>query len=405
MRLAFVADGRSPIARSWIEYFIAAGDEVHLITTRACAGLDGLASLEIVPLWGRGAGAGSDPIGVGRTRWTLAGLTTARHWLGPWLARRASGRLRGVLRELRPDLIHAMRIPLEGMLAAAARPAAPLVISTWGNDLTLHAPSTPFMRWSTGAALRRADGLHADCARDARLAQSMGLRPGVPNLVIPGNGGVRRDLFHPGPDPADPDFGVPRAAPVVVQPRGLRAYVRGDTFFRALPRVLAEEPETVFLVAAAEGAAEAEGWRKRLDLGPRLRLLPQLDPASMAALFRRSSISVSLSTHDGTPNTLLESMACGCLPLAGDLESVREWIEDGRNGLLVDPGDEAQVAQALLRGLRDDALRRQAREINVARIAERADYRACMPLAADFYARVLHSTREPMGYNAGREAG
>jgi hypothetical protein len=36
----------------------------------------------------------------------------------------------------------------------------------------------------------------------------------------------------------------------------------------------------------------------------------------MAAAFRRARFRFT-STHDGTPNTLLEAMACGCTPVAG----------------------------------------------------------------------------------------
>ena len=167
MRLAFVADGRSPIARSWIEHFVRGGHTVHLISTRSCAGMDGLASLEIVPLGPRPAGAQ----GERRSQRNLALLTALRHWFGPWYVARRASMLRGILRQLGADVVHAMRLPFEGMLAAAADPAAPLVVSTWGNDLTLHAPATPQMRWATWRALRRAAALHTDCERDARLAQ------------------------------------------------------------------------------------------------------------------------------------------------------------------------------------------------------------------------------------------
>ncbi|HSR48560.1 MAG TPA: glycosyltransferase family 4 protein [Anaerolineales bacterium] len=391
MRLAFVADGRSPIARSWIDYFVASGHEVHLLTTRACADLRGLTSQDIVPLWPRRRPAARDASGALRSQRNLGAVTTLRHWIGPLLAWRQAGVLRGMLHQINPDLVHALRIPFEGMLAAAASPDAPLVISTWGNDLTLHAPSTPIMRWATRRVLRRAAGLHADCARDERLARSWGLDPKCPGLVAPGNGGVRRETFRPGPVSGDPDFGVPSHAPIVVQPRGLRAYVRSESFFRALPRVLEAAPATVFLCPAMEGVAEAEGWKARLDLGPRLRLLPPLDPGSMAALFRRASVSVSPSTHDGTPNTLLEAMACGCLPIAGDLESIREWIHDGENGLLVDPRNPQALADAVERGLKDDALRARARQINGELVATRADYDEVMPRAESFYAQVLRA--------------
>jgi glycosyltransferase involved in cell wall biosynthesis len=277
------------------------------------------------------------------------------------------------------------------MLAAASAPEAPLVLSTWGNDLTLHAPATPLMRWATRRALVRAAGLHADCARDERLARARGFAEGRPSLVAPGNGGVRREIFHSKAESRDPDFGLPAGAPVVVQPRGLRAYVRSDTFFRSIPRLLEAAPATIFVCPAMEGLAEAEAWRARLEIGDRLRLLPTLDAGSMAALFRRAAVSVSPSTHDGTPNTLLEAMACGSLPAAGDLESIREWIRPEENGLLFDPTSSFALAEAVERGLKDDDLRERARRTNAERIAERADYDLVMPRAVSFYEDVLRA--------------
>ncbi len=387
MRLAFVADGRSPIARSWIEYFLRGGDRVHLISTRSCAGMNGLASLEIVPLWPR-AGGGRAAGGARRQR-NLDALTALRHWFGPLFVARRASMLRGILRELGPDVVHALRLPFEGMLAAAANPSSPLVISLWGNDLTLHAASTPLMRWTTWRALRRATALHADCRRDLRLAEHWGFRFGLPSIVIPGNGGVRSEVFYVGRREQDPDFGLPAGAPVVVQPRGLRAYIRNDAFFRAIPRVLERVPQAIFVCPAMEGAAEANAWRDRLGLGGELRLLPSLDPSSMGALFRRAAVSISPSKHDGTPNTLLESMACGSLPVAGDLESIREWIQDGENGLLVDPTSEQAVAEGVVRGLTDAGLRGRASRMNAGIIAERADYAVQMPRVASFYEQVI----------------
>src|SRR3989304_4436940 len=105
----------------------------------------------------------------------------------------------------------------------------------------------------------------------------------------------------------------------------------------------------------------------------------------MADLFRRSRVVVSPTTHDGTPNTLLEAMACGCLPIAGDLESLREWITPGVNGLLVDPGDARALAGAILTALEQPELRRQAVSHNLNLIAERAEHSKVMAEAQRFY--------------------
>ena len=48
---------------------------------------------------------------------------------------------------------------------------------------------------------------------------------------------------------------------------------------------------------------------------------------------------------------ILEGMALGALPVAGDIESIREWITQGKNGLLFDPNDPRAVAAAILSAL------------------------------------------------------
>jgi glycosyltransferase involved in cell wall biosynthesis len=94
---------------------------------------------------------------------------------------------------------------------------------------------------------------------------------------------------------------------------------------------------------------------------------------------------VSPSTHDGTPNSLLEAMASGVLPVASNLETIREWITHGENGLLFDPLDSNDLASAIVRALKDTKLRAHAAEINAKMISERADYNANMKTAEDFY--------------------
>lgn len=341
MRLAFVADGHSPIARSWMAYFIDAGAEVHLISTYPCQADARLASMTLAPVAysGMGDGAG-DRRGTGAFGWlrSAAGLglrVRLRQWLGPLTIRRSAARVRQALLTIQPDLVHALRVPFEGMVAAAANPAAPLLISTWGNDFTFHARSTASMALATRRAMRRADALHADCARDLRLGRAWGFAVDRPTIVLPGNGGVRSEVFHPQARPGEalPEAvrpileGLPADCPVVVNPRGFRAYVRQDTFFRMMPSVLEQIPATHFLCPAMKDELVAERWVRRLGLQGATHLLPALSPEAMAAVFRRAQVVVSLGVHDGTPNTLLEAMACGCYPVAGDLKSIREWID------------------------------------------------------------------------------
>jgi glycosyltransferase involved in cell wall biosynthesis len=270
-----------------------------------------------------------------------------------------------------------MRIPYEGMLAADAYNGVPLLVSVWGNDFTLHASSTQLMRHYTRWTMQVANALHADCHRDARLAREWGFSPKRPMLVVPGNGGVRKEVFYPPERPV--------GEPVIVNPRGFRAYVRNDVFFKSIPLVLREFPAARFLCVSMAGEPHALHWIEELEIGQAVELLPPVPYSRMGELYRRAAILVSPSVHDGTPNTLLEGMASGCFPVAGELESVREWITDGENGLLADVTDPHNLAESIVKALKNKDLREQAAGLNAKHIAERAEYQACMSKAGIFY--------------------
>ena len=125
--------------------------------------------------------------------------------------------------------------------------------------------------------------------------------------------------------------------PLVVNPRGFRpGSLRSDVFFQSIPLVLQHIPAAHFLCPSMAGQPEALEWVERLKIGQQVHLLPTLPQAQLWEIFLRAEVFVSPSVHDGTPISLLEAMACGCLPVVGDIESMREWITPGVNGLLAD---------------------------------------------------------------------
>lgn len=390
MRILYVADGRSPTALSWMRHFIEAPDyEVHLASTHACNPVEGVASQHFVPVaFSRAAGADSG-LGSGlRSVFGAQARAWLRDWLGPLTVPRASRKLSELYADIQPDLVHALRIPYEGMLAARTNPSMPLVVSVWGNDFTLHARANPLMAGATYRTLKRTCALHTDTQRDADLAHRWGFAADAPTLVAPGNGGIRKQIFYPLPHATDVDATEARLA--VINPRGIRAYVRNDTFFQAIPLVLRKRPEVRFFCPGMEGQPEAEEWVDKLKIQDYVALMPRLGQRALADAYHSAQVMVSPSTHDGTPNTLLEAMACGCFPVLGDIESVREWVSDGKNGLLVDPRDPQALAEAIIQALKDHELRATAAEINQKLIAERAEHQQVMQRARDFYQQVLN---------------
>ena len=388
MRILYIADGRSPTALNWIRYFVEQGHEVHLASTFDTKVDLALASFTFIPVaFSKAAISKPGKQSPAKRYFSLQLRTRIRQWLGPLTLRKAARLLRQLATEIQPDLVHAMRIPFEGMLAAEAGLSAPLITSVWGNDFTLHAPSSPLMRKFTRNSTCSLAALHSDTRRDQALALQWGFDPNKQSIVLPGNGGIRSEIFYQLPESTQSSQAKARVQ--VINPRGIRSYMRNDTFFKAIPYILRVRPESRFLCPSMEGEIEAEQWVRDLKLEDYVRLMPRLSPKAMADAYHSSQVMVSPSAHDGTPNSLLEAMACGVFPVVGDIESVKEWIRDGENGLLADIDDPKALADSIIRAIKDAELRASAAKINAAIIAERAEYGMVMQQADAFYARVL----------------
>ncbi len=372
MRICFIADARSPIARAWIGYFAGREHEVHVLSTFPCA-VDCIPGASVHCLM---ESAPSPSKSLRSAPWSADLYDGLAQPLKAWLLSRRAERL---LKQIQPALLHSLRLPIEGYIGGTLE-FHPHVISAWGNDFTLYADRFGLHGRAARRAIAGCDGFLADAQADLDRARRYGLAPGVPQAVLPGAGGVDRAVFRPGEaiEPA-----------LFVNPRGFRRYVRNDTFFEACRTVADRHPEARFVGVAMEGWRPIEDVVRRLELGNVTTLTGPLSRGEMAALYQRAAVTVSPTEHDGTPNTLLEAMASGCLPVCGDLPSLREWISPGENGLLCDAGDAGSLAAAMLRAIEDPGLQARAAVQNPRLIAERADYAASMRQAEEFYAELV----------------
>jgi glycosyltransferase involved in cell wall biosynthesis len=79
----------------------------------------------------------------------------------------------------------------------------------------------------------------------------------------------------------------------------------------------------------------------------------------ISAMLASLDISVLISSSESLSNVILESMAAGVPVVATDVGGNPELVKDGETGLLVPPGDEEKLVEALARLVRDPILRTQ----------------------------------------------
>jgi len=401
-----VADGRSPIAQRWIQGLAAMGYQISLVSTYPCQQVENVTGQYVLPVAFAGLGGSQSQKSVSGSS-SRAGLRpiisrfrslfmAGRYFLGPWNVNREQAAFENIVDQEKPDVVHALRIPFEGMLAASTPAEIPLVVSVWGNDLTFHAKGSHWMKTATRRTLARADALVADAQRDIRLGRMWGFSMEKPTLVVPGNGGIHLDLM-PDRTPQSLSFlqGVPAQAALVVNPRGFRpGSVRNDIFFYAMPLVLQRNPNVYFVCPAMAGQSQAYGWVRRFHLENQVKLLPLLPQDQLWSLFSQAQVFASISSHDGTPNSFLEGMACGCFPVVGDIESLREWVTPGVNGFVVEPSQPQQVAEAILQAVSERGLRERAALFNHELIDKHASTAVVREKMDAFYRSIVPEARE-----------
>ena len=147
----------------------------------------------------------------------------------------------------------------------------------------------------------------------------------------------------------------------------------------------------------------------RLGLAGRIRLLGPLTQAEVRDLLARSDVFVAPCIEaadgniDGLPTVVLEAMACGTPVVATAVSGLPEVVHDGLTGLLLPPGDPAELAVAL-RGIAlgevdTVSLSRGARTL----IEQHFDSRAQAAVLAAWQSGPGHAPTAPSMYLTDRE--
>ncbi len=121
-------------------------------------------------------------------------------------------------------------------------------------------------------------------------------------------------------------------------------------------------PERIHLSIAGEGPlrGEIESRIESSGAGGRVTLLGRVD--DMPGLIARSDILVVPSLMEATPYVILEAMAAGRPVVASGIFGIPEQVEDGVSGILVAPGDEVSLADAVMRLAADETMTRSMGE-------------------------------------------
>jgi sugar transferase (PEP-CTERM/EpsH1 system associated) len=271
----------------------------------------------------------------------------------------AFGRLRDVLREFRPDVIHSHTIGGLFYVGPAARAlGVPLVVHTEHINNVRHPNSSRLARWRR-RWLMRLSGAFCDrffCVSQD-IADELAARRIIPRskLCVLLNG---IDTAHIG-RPTDRAglrraLGIPAAAPVVGNVARLNPVKCQNVLIRAFARLRPRFPEArLLLVGDGPCRSELERLAAGLGVADAVHFAGyQAEPERYLQIMNVFALTSSL---EGLPLAVLEAWAAGLPAVASSVGGVPDLIVHGHNGLLFPPGDEAALVGCLAEFLGDPA--------------------------------------------------
>lgn len=278
---------------------------------------------------------------------------------------RAVLRLCQVVEEHEIDVIHAhWAIPM-GFVGALVKRATgtPLMITTHGRDVYVNpeagaiVPTLWYVRPFLKFALRQADSVIA-VSRDCRhYAVEAGAPPERVTVIY---NGVDTTRFFPrevNGTEIRSQLDVSPATRLILFVGSLTAYKGVDTLLRAMTEIVVAEPEAVAMIVGDGPEREAlTAMRDALGLEDRVIFLGSVPNLELATYENGCDVFVLPSRRESFGIAAVEAMACGKPVVGTRAGGLVEVIEDNKTGLLVEPDNVSQLAEAIVRVLTEQGL-------------------------------------------------
>ena len=264
------------------------------------------------------------------------------------------------------DLLHAYFLPMAGFVAAYAGKYLniPSVVSIRGNDIE-RAAFDPSKFSHVMYALQNASAVTTNASELARKAKAFIDREVVliPNGIdverfkpMERNEGLAEVLGLEGGKRKEERSGnwkVESGLPVIGFVGELREKKGLSTLLSAYAQICKKEAVSLLIVGEIRDGEDKKLFDDFRITHPQLPITVtgHIPLADLPAYYSLMDVFVHPSLRDGMPNAVLEAMACGKTVIATPVGGVKDVIEDGVNGLLVNINDAEGLAEKIAEAL------------------------------------------------------
>ena len=256
-------------------------------------------------------------------------------------------------RERRYDLVQAFYASVAGFptVYAARLLQIPSIVSIRGSDLiadVFHPQWFSPLVW----ALQNAAQFTAVSREGLERARILCGNPEKGRVIL---NSIRPQDFEDGVQ----ELGLPH--PIIGSLAVFRAKKGIDVLLAAFHMLLERIPGAHLLLAGYVIPGEQRHFAELVEsygLAGKLTLTGRFPKSKSLRYLRAMDVFAFTSLHDGCPNAVLEAMLAGAPIVAARSGALPDMIEDGKEGLLVQPGSAKELCQAIEKMLRSEETKR-----------------------------------------------
>lgn len=372
MKILYFGLVQSVHFKKWARYFVERGHEVHVISISPLHNFD-LQGVNLHILK--------------RTRVTIYSISPLIDTLLLF------GRLKKLIKEINPDIIHLHHITLSAFAFALIN-FRPFILTAWDPELLIKAEESQILRWLVKFILKSGDLLTCDAEHIEELFKRLGVKPERIKLI---NFGIDTQKFTPGhkDDRLLEELEL-FDSPTIISLRTLAPLYDIESLIRSVPLVLREVPGAKFIIIG--GGSEELKLKKLanfLGVSGSIRFVGYILNDELPLYLRSVDIYVSTSLSDGgIAACTAEAMACGLPVVITDFGDNRKWVEDGVNGFIIPLKDPEALASRIICLIRDKDLREKFGQVNRQIIEERNDWKKEMGKVERLYNELIEELIE-----------
>lgn len=289
-------------------------------------------------------------------------------------------RVKRILRRFAPDIVHTHYATGYGLWGFMQK-TAPLIVTVWGTDIADALAGKRIITPIVRRALKAARFVTATSR--FLMDQAVRFESSVADKLVYVPFGVPIKVAEKAPDKS--------GGPVrIIFAKQFHTTYAPEMVLRSFSASCRMDIE-LHLTMIGGGPLHNRLLRlaQSLDIADRVDIRGWVEMLEAESLIAGADIMVMPSNKESFGVAALEACASGVPVIASNVGGIPEIIEDGRNGILIEPGDEKALTEAIVKLSGDPALRQQMGEAGRKIARERFDFDASLDLMENLYRKTL----------------